>query len=73
MTNCEWCGKEVCECEVVDSPIVTSVKRCHEILDSAKEYGLEVEVVVWALEAMRMNPGMLPEEALMEGYDEWIK
>ncbi len=73
MNNCEFCGKEICECELTDSPIIISVKRCHEILDMAKKHGLELEVVVWGLEAMRMNPGLLPEEALMEGFDEWIK
>jgi len=75
--ECEFCGKEICECEELvdmgESPTVISVKKCHEILDAAKEHGLEVEVVVWALEYMQSNPGLLPEEALMMGFDEWIK
>jgi len=44
-----------------------------EILDQAIENGLEVEVVYWALKAMKDNPTLQPSEALVLGVTEWIK
>lgn len=44
-----------------------------ELLASAKEYGLEVEVITWALKAMQQDPEQQPYEAFAAGYDEWVK
>ena len=42
-------------------------------LGEAIEAGLEVEVVVFALKAMKENPSLTIEEAILIGYDEWVK
>lgn len=42
-------------------------------LKEAINDGLEVEVVVFALKAMKENPSLTIEEAILVGYDEWIK
>ena len=56
-----------------ESPISKTMDICHKILDDAQKEGLELEVVVWALQEMKDNPGLLPEEALWIGYNEWVK
>jgi len=42
-------------------------------LAEAIDAGLEVEVVVFALKAMKENPSLTIEEAILIGYEEWIK
>lgn len=42
-------------------------------LKGASEYGLEVEVVVFALKYMKENPRLRVEEAIGLGFDEWVK
>ena len=42
-------------------------------LKEAINDGLEVEVVVFALKAMKENPSLSIEEAINIGYEEWIK
>jgi hypothetical protein len=42
-------------------------------LNGAREYGLEVEVVYWALKAMKEDPSLTIEEAIEAGYWEWVK
>ena len=42
-------------------------------LKDASEYGLEVEVVVFALKYMKENPRLTIEEAIGLGFDEWVK
>lgn len=44
-----------------------------DVLDQALESGLEVEVIYWALQAMKLNPTMTPAEAMSLGVLEWIK
>jgi uncharacterized protein (UPF0335 family) len=44
-----------------------------EVLEEAKEHGLEVEVVTWALQYMQEDPELQPYEAIVYGYREWIK
>ena len=47
-----------------------AVKRTLEV---AIDAGLEVEVVVFALKAMKENPSLTIEEGILEGYEEWVK
>lgn len=44
-----------------------------EMLDSAMEFGLEVEVIYWALKYMKENPTATPAEAFALGVAEWVK
>lgn len=44
-----------------------------DMLDTALEYGLEVEVIYWALEYVKKNPDVTPAEAFALGVVEWIK
>lgn len=47
-----------------------NIKVC---LDAAKQHGLEVEVVYWALQFMKETPSMTASEAINLGFDEWVK
>ena len=49
------------------------LKLIDEHLDNAIENGLEVEVIYWALVAMKKNPNLSPGEAFILGIMEWIK
>jgi len=42
-------------------------------LDTALEFGLEVEVIYKALEAMKIDPTLSPAEAFISGVKEWVK
>lgn len=49
------------------------LKVIDAVLDQAIEVGLEVEVIYWALKAMKENTKLTPSEAMMLGITEWIK
>lgn len=42
-------------------------------LDTALEFGLEVEVIYQALQAMKADPTQSPAEAFIFGVSEWVK
>jgi hypothetical protein len=42
-------------------------------LDKALEFGLETEVIYYALQYMKENPTATPAEAFILGVTEWIK
>ena len=42
-------------------------------LDIALEYGLEVEVIYYALKAMKEDPKLSPSEAFILGVIEWVR
>ena len=44
-----------------------------EVLEKAREFNLEPEVVTWALKAMQEDPELEPYEAFSVGYQEWVK
>ena len=44
-----------------------------EALRGASEFDLQVEVVWFALKAVKENPQLTIEEAINIGFDEWIK
>jgi len=49
------------------------LKTIEAVLDQAIEYGLEVEVIYWALESMRQDSNISPGQAMTLGVLEWIK
>jgi len=53
--------------------IIEDMKNVAEVLDHAKEYGLQVEVMTWALKYMKENSNLTITEAITMGYFEWIK
>lgn len=42
-------------------------------IKNASEYGLEVEVIVYALKFMKEDPNLSIVEAVIAGYEEWIR
>lgn len=44
-----------------------------QMLDSAIELGLEVEIIYWALKYMKENPNATPVEAFALGIAEWVR
>jgi len=42
-------------------------------LGEAVEYGLETEVVTWALTALKSDPSLSISDAMAIGYWEWVK
>lgn len=44
-----------------------------EMLDAAMEFGLEVEVIYFALKYMKETPTASPAEAFALGVAEWVK
>jgi predicted RNA methylase len=42
-------------------------------LDTALQFGLEVEVIYQALLAMKKDPTISPVEAMIFGVAEWVK
>lgn len=53
--------------------ILKEFKAVELVLKESINYGLEVEVVVFALKAIKENPSLSIEEAINIGYEEWIK
>jgi hypothetical protein len=43
------------------------------ILESAKEWGLEAKVILWALQTIKDNPAISIEDAIAFGYNECVK
>jgi hypothetical protein len=56
-----------------NSTIISEFKAIEEVLHSIKPYGLEAEVIHYALRAMKANPEMTIEDAIWSGHNEWIK
>ncbi len=52
---------------------IDQMQAISSMLDEALEYGLEVEVIYWALKYMRENPTISPVEAFALGVTEWVK
>lgn len=51
-------------------PDLEYISNC---LEGAKAFGLEAEVVWAALQAMKSDPSMSIDAAMLEGMNEWIK
>lgn len=51
----------------------SEISMIYDMLKQARELGLEAEVVMFALIAMRHNPTLTLIEAMERGMEEWIK
>ena len=47
------------------------IKAVDHALTEAKKHGLEVEVIAWALNAMKKDNTLTIEQALSIGLEEW--
>lgn len=55
------------------SDIVHDMEVISSYLLEAEEYGLLTEVVFYALKAMKENPQLTESQAIVLGYEEWVK
>ena len=55
-----------------ESP-VHEVNEVYEILQTARKYGLESEVVWSALDSMKSNPDQTIVMAMLDGLNEWVR
>lgn len=53
--------------------ILEELNVAESILKIAAKDGLEPEIFVFAIKAMKENPNLSIIEAMYEGFDEWIK
>jgi hypothetical protein len=53
--------------------ITTDLELTSLLLTHASEHGLDVEVVISALKAMKDDPNLTIQEAMHIGFFEWIK
>jgi hypothetical protein len=58
---------------VKEGKILYDMSIIFETLTQAKQHNIETEVVTWALKYMKDNPQLSIAEAIIEGYNEWIK
>lgn len=49
------------------------LEAINKMLDTAWEYGFELEVVYAALAIMKKNPELSPAEAFALGITEWVR
>jgi hypothetical protein len=54
--------------DIIDELLVVA-----DLLDEAKTYGLEAEVVYFALKYLKQDPTLSIIQAITYGYDEWVK
>jgi len=53
--------------------ITKDLDNVSELLKSSKIYGLEAEVVLWSLYALKTDPSLSIEDAIQIGLNEWVK
>ncbi len=51
----------------------SSLNLIDSLLTDAQKYRLEAEVVYWALKYMQENPTLTIDDAIIMGYEEWIR
>lgn len=56
-----------------DKKVLEEMEAISNMLDTAIDYGLEVEVIYWALKYVKDNPTVSPAEAFALGVAEWVK
>jgi hypothetical protein len=49
------------------------LRTAQQALDEAKKQGVEAELLVFALEAMKKNPAVSIQKAIINGYKECIQ
>lgn len=50
-----------------------SLDIVEHVLQEATDFGLGPEVVTWALKYMKENPHVDISDAIIAGYEEWLK
>lgn len=50
-----------------------SMDIVEHVLHEAEDFGLTAEVVTWALKYMKENPKLDISDAIILGYEEWVK
>lgn len=55
------------------SNIIHEMDVVSSYLVEASEYGLLTEVVFFALKAMKEDPSLTEAQAILIGYEEWVK
>lgn len=53
--------------------ITYEMNMIEQMLDEANEYGLLTEVVLYSLKAMKEDPKISEFDAIVFGYNEWVK
>ena len=56
-----------------DKKVLEEMEAISNMLDTAIDYGLEVEVIYWTLKYVKDNPTVSPAEAFALGVAEWVK
>ena len=59
--------------DTTQSNLSLEMSQIGEYLNIALDYGLDIEVVTFALLAMKSNPSLSISHAMAIGYSEWIK
>jgi hypothetical protein len=55
------------------SKMLEEYEAVRNAIKGASEYGLEIEVVVFALKYMKQDPKLTVEQAIKLGFEEWVK
>ena len=58
---------------MINDNIIEEIAIVNELLLSASEYGMQSEVVGWALQNMKENPNLSISNAMELGYTEWVR
>jgi len=70
----DWESRALANLDAVLSKEQEEIYKFTEgVLKEANEWGMETEVVVWALKHLKDDPSLTIEEALICGLGEWIK
>lgn len=56
-----------------ENSVYNLVYNAGKLLSPAIETGLVAEVVVWALDYMKLHPHATPNECIEYGLSEWVK
>jgi len=52
---------------------ILEMSLIRSFLKDARDSGLETEVVMWAIKAMKEDSGISISEAMARGFYEWVK
>lgn len=55
------------------SEIHDTLRTAALIMEEAKQFGVEPEVMMWAVMFMKDDPSLSVEQAIILGSNEWIK
>lgn len=70
LEHCDWEDED--EDEDENEPL-NELKYIANVLEWSQEYNMVPEVIWSALQAMKQDPSISIQEAMLYGYNEWIK